>query len=104
MEADCGRCNPRRRARPLHPDCLCRSLRKNGAQEFCLLRPTSKPPSVDQTFVPVLSAFCFEVSFLMHSSTSSPGAPKGTLSSPQIVNPHFSRTRIEATLCFATWA
>jgi len=24
--------------------------------------------------------------------------------SPQIVNPHFSKTRREAILCFATWA
>ena len=38
----------------------------------------------------------------MNSSTSRPDALEVTLALPEIVNPHFSKTRIDATLCWAT--
>ena len=40
----------------------------------------------------------------MYSSTSSPPSWGVQLSSPIVSNPHFSRTRLEAGFCFATWA
>lgn len=45
-----------------------------------------------------------DVSVYRNSSTGPPRASGGPFASPHTVNPHFSRTRMEAMLCLATWA
>ena len=48
--------------------------------------------------------FSFPPIVRMYSSTVSPGVLEGPSPSPEIVNPHFFKTRREARLCFATRA
>src|SRR6266508_1931845 len=53
---------------------------------------------------PSASLLSFVSSLRMNSSTCSPSTSASTVSSPQILNPHFSKTRRDPILCFATWA
>ena len=83
----------------------CRGRFKSLMSRETVMRPRSGAAcGLAANYDQATSPFSFVLSFKTTSSTPSLGASRDSVSSAQIVNPHFSKTRIEPILCFATWA